>query len=462
MTLFTAAVGSFDLAVFENLEFGHFGQGLMMVYVVWALILLLNLVIARMTTRHDEINQHARNTFAINLATNCKHYQLLNEDSVFCMLPAPFNAIPMLCMPLHYFYIWNRCRHEINGKIQIHDKTAAHNNEVHHHLFEVISLAGVVCDKLLGVIAILLFILYDYFVLIFHVAAKNIKFKKWGAKYALLKLVRPLWIALISFKILMTSSVVKLRVDIDSFTTSRQQQPAIGTATRSVNTGIKPLVARLALMKDILGRTYPISFRSNDFEEVDRVNTTSAYQRRNIYSDSDRQRIFKVVEEKMKAAEEGDKISGLAALYEEKLQSLFAAAERRIGRLVAAMAGRSGVSIDDNSDMRDSMHLDIINEQSSYSDDDFGGPASSPRNIRRVSSTLDRARSPLLKDDDDESSSSGCISAAPFLKRNSRLTSLDVSTSTPTNSYSIPKFHLILSNEPDSDDEEIENRRSLA
>jgi hypothetical protein len=82
----------------------------------------------------------------------------------------------------------------------------------------VMSFAGFACDRLLGILSISLYILYDYLMMMFGIVKKasSLKFKKSGFEFAILKLLRPLYIAMFSWGILLTETPVML--DLSSST----------------------------------------------------------------------------------------------------------------------------------------------------------------------------------------------------------------------------------------------------
>lgn len=193
-TLFSASVGNFDLSVFDQGYFRNFGQFLLIVFVIWSLILLLNLVIARMTQRHDDISKNATSRHAFNLANHCEQFLLMKESSVLCMLPPPLNLIPIMFGVVHYYLIYT----SIRGK---KDK--------------VISLAGFVCDKILGVISIVFFVIYDYVMMFVRQFTKT-KYRKKRVTALTSKLLRPITVALYSLTILFYHDP-PLQLDLSEF-----------------------------------------------------------------------------------------------------------------------------------------------------------------------------------------------------------------------------------------------------
>ncbi len=141
VTLFSAAMGGFDLNDFKGQDFSGFGQVLMVLFVIWSLVLLLNLVVARMTVIHDHIDTKALDQYAYNLASNCRKFTLVDESAPVCMLPPPLNIIPILGAPIHFLLI----KHAQSQKKR-----------------SVISLNGGICDRLLGVCSATLFLPLTY------------------------------------------------------------------------------------------------------------------------------------------------------------------------------------------------------------------------------------------------------------------------------------------------------------
>jgi hypothetical protein len=57
---------------------------------------LLNLVIARMSSTFEQVSERSHQELQYNKAVLVEQYSLIEERSPFCILPAPFNLLPVL------------------------------------------------------------------------------------------------------------------------------------------------------------------------------------------------------------------------------------------------------------------------------------------------------------------------------------------------------------------------------
>lgn len=96
LALFDAALGQHTFGIFENKEYQFIGEILMASYIVLVMIVLINLIIARMSSTHDEISDKALEMWSKVQAKNAEEFVMNRDRHVMCMLPAPFNLIPML------------------------------------------------------------------------------------------------------------------------------------------------------------------------------------------------------------------------------------------------------------------------------------------------------------------------------------------------------------------------------
>ena len=114
LTLISAALGNFDFTFFaqeSDTSIYAFGAIIMIVYLIFTAVVLLNLLIARMSSTHDTIMRDAEQEWAYNQAYNTKSFLLIHEKSFLCILPAPFNFFVAACSGfgilqwffLHYF-----------------------------------------------------------------------------------------------------------------------------------------------------------------------------------------------------------------------------------------------------------------------------------------------------------------------------------------------------------------------
>lgn len=94
LTLFDAALGNHDFSLFAA-ESAHetIGIVLMMVYTILVMIVLLNLIIARMSATHEKIDSSALEVWSRVQAINVEQFVLLFERNPMSMLPPPLNII---------------------------------------------------------------------------------------------------------------------------------------------------------------------------------------------------------------------------------------------------------------------------------------------------------------------------------------------------------------------------------
>jgi hypothetical protein len=94
LTLFDAALGNHDFGEFsENKLHEAMGITLMVLYITLVMIVLLNLVIARMSATHEKIDNSALEIWSKIQAINVEQFVLIFERNPLCMLPPPFNLI---------------------------------------------------------------------------------------------------------------------------------------------------------------------------------------------------------------------------------------------------------------------------------------------------------------------------------------------------------------------------------
>lgn len=107
LTLFNAAVGNVDFDTFNTTSHrvNLIGQFVMVCYVCTITLVVLNLLIARMASTYDEIQQQSREHWSYAKAETTSEYMLYYERNPCCMLPPPFNLIPTLLSPFHYWYL---------------------------------------------------------------------------------------------------------------------------------------------------------------------------------------------------------------------------------------------------------------------------------------------------------------------------------------------------------------------
>lgn len=97
LSLFKTSLG--DVGFFDDLDetereqFAVVGRILLIIFVVSVTIMLLNLLIAILSTAHADIHSNAEREFKVCRARTVQHYRLVVESNI---LPAPFNVLQLL------------------------------------------------------------------------------------------------------------------------------------------------------------------------------------------------------------------------------------------------------------------------------------------------------------------------------------------------------------------------------
>lgn len=107
LTLFKAMLG--EVGFFEEFpgdDFDAVATALLIVYLVVIAVMLLNLLIAVLSTSHSKVEGKADQEFKVSKARMIVHYRLVVDK---CLLPPPFNLVQLLVsMP---FVVGDRSRH---------------------------------------------------------------------------------------------------------------------------------------------------------------------------------------------------------------------------------------------------------------------------------------------------------------------------------------------------------------
>jgi hypothetical protein len=96
LSLFGAALNNYDLSSFDDTYFAIVGSFIMVAYITFTSILLLNLLIARMSSAHDIIADRSQQEWSFIQASLLTEYAVMEERNPLCVLPAPFNVITIL------------------------------------------------------------------------------------------------------------------------------------------------------------------------------------------------------------------------------------------------------------------------------------------------------------------------------------------------------------------------------
>ena len=100
LTLFDAALGVHEFQPFQGHKYQDLGTAAMTVYIVFAVIILLNLIIARMSAVHEKMDEKSFELWSMVMAKTAEDFLLLKEKwTPLCMLPPPLNLISTAMFP---------------------------------------------------------------------------------------------------------------------------------------------------------------------------------------------------------------------------------------------------------------------------------------------------------------------------------------------------------------------------
>eukprot|EP01041_Mallomonas_annulata_P003677 gene3677-7318_t len=147
--LFDAFLGQHDMTMFDDTPYKYTGIVLLYVYIVMTMVIMLNLIIARFTATHDEINSISHNIWSLMKARNVQEFLLIKERSPLSMLPPPLNIITTTLAPLHYAVLYYSKKYIIVNKMN-NSVICTESQRVYDKgtkpTWEVISLCGTVSD----------------------------------------------------------------------------------------------------------------------------------------------------------------------------------------------------------------------------------------------------------------------------------------------------------------------------
>ena len=130
LTLFDAALGGHEFQSFQGHKYQDVGIAVMIVYVAFVVIILLNLVIARMSCAHEKMNEKSFELWCMVYAKTVQDFLLIKEKRTpLCMLPPPLNIISTAVFPWDHVNRWLTRDEE-----------------------EIVSICGTVSDRVIGVL----------------------------------------------------------------------------------------------------------------------------------------------------------------------------------------------------------------------------------------------------------------------------------------------------------------------
>lgn len=107
LTMFEYTLNSFDFSIFDSTSslINGLGQIVLVVYLVFTAILLVNLLIARMSNAYQRIDDKAIQEWAFGKSKTVQKNLLLDENHPFCMLFPPLNLFTTALYPIHFKYL---------------------------------------------------------------------------------------------------------------------------------------------------------------------------------------------------------------------------------------------------------------------------------------------------------------------------------------------------------------------
>ncbi len=144
ITLWDAMLGQHDFNQIDgNSPYFVLGIILMGTFILLTMIILFNLLIAKMSTTYEQKEKASLEDWEYEKAQIVNKFLLIGERSPFSMLPAPLNLITTFVHPFHWAIINRTLFGSIFGRSE--DCTTKNDDKA-----RVISLAGTMADYILG------------------------------------------------------------------------------------------------------------------------------------------------------------------------------------------------------------------------------------------------------------------------------------------------------------------------
>jgi hypothetical protein len=105
-TLFNAVLTNYDTSLFDSSENYALGISTAMLFLIWAVVVLFNTLIAHASSNYAELSKQADRWNYLIKAKTIQQLSVAYEKSPFCMLPAPLNLISTAAYPFHVYYAW--------------------------------------------------------------------------------------------------------------------------------------------------------------------------------------------------------------------------------------------------------------------------------------------------------------------------------------------------------------------
>jgi len=150
LTLFDATIGQHDFGQMsqENTYIFYFGLFVEMVFLIFTLIILFNLLIAKMTSAYEEKQESALRDWEYARATILRQFLLRGEASPLSMLPAPFNLITAFFYLPHWLWINSEMHGTMLYKTGRRDEHFLRTSEK-----KCLSIAGTIADLVLCILS---------------------------------------------------------------------------------------------------------------------------------------------------------------------------------------------------------------------------------------------------------------------------------------------------------------------
>ena len=106
VTLFSSTFANYNNNIFFlETRYQELGAVIMVIYIVATVIVLLNLIIARMSATFDKVSEISLGEYHLNKAGIVRNFIRFEETHPFCMLAPPFNLITFLLSPFHFCFL---------------------------------------------------------------------------------------------------------------------------------------------------------------------------------------------------------------------------------------------------------------------------------------------------------------------------------------------------------------------
>lgn len=105
-TLFNALLTNYDTTLFDGSDNVALGVCTATLFLIWAVIVLFNTLIAHACSNYAALSQQADRWNCLIKARAIQQLSVAYEKSPFCMLPAPLNLITTAAYPFHVYYAW--------------------------------------------------------------------------------------------------------------------------------------------------------------------------------------------------------------------------------------------------------------------------------------------------------------------------------------------------------------------